>query len=294
MTRIAAPATATRMPGAAGAIRQPTRTTDETADPERCRRRVDLTEAAGEIADVVDEPPSGRRDAEEPRELVGDHDERDPGEVPEPHRLREQVGEEAEPSDRPDEQEAADDEREQPGDGDALGRVGAGDGDHGGGDERRERRVRAEDEDPRRPEDGVGEERNDGRVQAGDGREPRQLRVRHPLRDEQRREHEARDDVAAQPLPAVGAGDPDPGDERPRAARVAGRRSRRQPSSSRASRCACPGSACLRELAYDARASATSSSRSRIAAWSSPMSSRRGSAASDSSPKTRSKSVVTR
>ena len=43
-----------------------------------------------------------------------------------------------------------------------------------------------------------------------------------------------------------------------------------------------------------ARASATSSSRSRIASRSGPTSSSRGSAASDSSPKTRSKSVVTR
>ena len=48
-----------------------------------------------------------------------------------------------------------------PGDGDALGRVGTGDGDHRGGDERRDRRVGAEDEDPRRPEDGVGEQRDE-------------------------------------------------------------------------------------------------------------------------------------
>ena len=267
----------------------------ETADPERSRRRVDLAEAPGEVADVVDEPPSRRRDAEEARQLVGDHDERDPGEIPEPHRLREQIGEEAEARDRPDEQERSDDEGEQPGDGDALGRIGAGDGDHGGGDERRERRVRAEDEDPRRPEHGVGEERDEGCVQARDGREPRQLRVGHPLGHEQRREHEARDDVTPQPLPPVGARDPDPGDERPDPPAAGDPRLVRR--SLVICGCSLAGTRLQpvsRVTPYDARASATSSSRSRIAAWSSPMSSRRGSAASDSSPNTRSKSDVTR
>ena len=99
-------------------------------------------------ADVVDEPISRRRNAEEPRQLVGDHDERDPGEIPEPHRLGEQVGEEAEPCDCADEQERPHHEGKEARNGDAVGRGGAGDRNHGGGDERRQSRVGTEDEDP--------------------------------------------------------------------------------------------------------------------------------------------------
>ena len=238
----------------------------EAADPERGRRRIDLAEVPGEVADIVDEPLAGRRNAEEARQLVGDHDQRDPGEVPEPDGLREQIGEEAEPGDGPDEQQRSDHEREQPCDGDTLGRIGAGDGDHGGRDERGERRVGAEDENPRRPEHGVGEERDQGRVQAGDGWEPRQLRVGHPLGHEQRREHDAGDEVTPQPLPPVGARNPDPGDERPRSTR--GRRSRLQSVSLGLSRAALGDRLSLSPALsrHDARASATSSSRSRIAA----------------------------
>ena len=210
---------------------------------------------------------SGRRHAEEARQLVGDHDQRDPGEVPEPDGLREQIGEEAEPGDGPDEQQRADHEREQPCDGDTLGRIGAGDGDHGGRDERRERRVGAENENPRRPEHGVGEERNQGRVEAGDGRKARQLRVRHPLGHEQRREHDTGDEVAPQPLPPVGARNPDPGDERPRSTpRAVGVGLRPHVPLASIARARRPGSRSPRADAYDARASATSSSRSRIAA----------------------------
>ena len=77
----------------------------ETAEAESRRRRVDLVDVPGEVADVVDEPPARHRDTEEPGQLGGDHDERDAREVAEADRLREQVGEEAEPGDRPDQEE---------------------------------------------------------------------------------------------------------------------------------------------------------------------------------------------
>ena len=60
----------------------------------------------GEVADVVDEAPAGSTGTpKRRRKLIGDHGERDPGEIAEPHRLREQVGEEAEARDRTHQQE---------------------------------------------------------------------------------------------------------------------------------------------------------------------------------------------
>ena len=65
-------------------------------------------------------------------------------------------------------------------------------------DQRRQRRVGSEHEDARRPEDRVGEQRHDRRVEAGHRRQTGQLRVGHALRDQQRGDREPGDDVAAQ------------------------------------------------------------------------------------------------
>ena len=59
-----------------------------------------------------------------------------------------------------------------------------------------ERGVRAEHEDPRRAEDRVADQAQDRGVEAGDGRQPGELGVRHPLRHEQRGQDEPGDDVA--------------------------------------------------------------------------------------------------
>ena len=70
-------------------------------------------------------------------------------------------------------------------------------------DHRAERRVGAEHEDLRRSEQRVRDEAEDRRVEAGDRREAGELRVGHPLRHQQRGQHEARDEVLAQPLRPV-------------------------------------------------------------------------------------------
>ena len=88
-------------------------------------------------------------------------------------------------------------------------------GDDRRGDERRDRRVGPEDEDPRRPQQEVHDQRDERRVQAGDRRQPRELRVRHALRHEQRREHDARDDVVAQLSARARRSSVNPGTQRP-------------------------------------------------------------------------------
>ena len=95
-------------------------------------------------------------------------------------------------------------------------------------DHRAERRIRAEDEDRRRADEGVRDEADDRRVQAGDRRQAGQLRVGHALRHEQGDEDDAGDQVAGEERPVVRAGDPDPRDpslDRSRLAPTPGRSS---------------------------------------------------------------------
>ena len=77
--------------------------------------------------------------------------------------------------------------------------LGHGQRDHGRRDHRAQRRVGTQHQDPGRPEDRVAEQAQDGRVQPGDGRQARELGVRHPLRDEQCCEDQAGYEVLAQP-----------------------------------------------------------------------------------------------
>ena len=110
----------------------------------------------------------------------------------------------------PSDGDRADEQREHRGQRDRARRiaVGADEREDRGGDHRPERRVRAEHEDPRRAEDRVAEQAQDRRVEAGDRRQPGELGVRHPLRDEQRRQDEPGDDVVRKPADPVGAEHP--------------------------------------------------------------------------------------
>ena len=83
-----------------------------------------------------------------------------------------------------------------------------------GRDHRTEGGVRAEHQDPRGSEDRVADQAEDACVQPGDGRKSRQLRVRHPLRDQQSREDEARHQVLPQPAPTIGPEHADAGHDR--------------------------------------------------------------------------------
>ena len=69
--------------------------------------------------------------------------------------------------------------------------------------DRRGRRIPADDEMPRRPEEGVRCDRDQDRVEAGDHRRAGDLRVAHHLRDRERGERDAGDDVLRQPRALV-------------------------------------------------------------------------------------------
>jgi hypothetical protein len=139
------------------------------------------------------------REAEELGKLLDDDRRGDAHEVAEAHGQREQLGHEAEARKPAGEHDAPDEDRQQAAKGDPLRLVaGSRQRDDRGGNERRDRRVRAEDEDRRRAQEEVDGERHQGRVQPGDRRQAGELGVRHPLRDEKRREDRARHHVAAQ------------------------------------------------------------------------------------------------
>ena len=80
-----------------------------------------------------------------------------------------------------------------------------------GEDQRRHRRVGPEHEHARRAEDRVADEAPDRRVQAGHRGQAGELGVGHPLGDEDRREHNPRNHIRAQPRPPVCAQSPHAG-----------------------------------------------------------------------------------
>ena len=67
--------------------------------------------------------------------------------------------------------------------------------------------VRPQHQPGRRPEHGVGEQADDGGVEPGDRRQAGQLRVGHPLRHQQGRQHQPRHHIPRQPRRLVGAHD---------------------------------------------------------------------------------------
>ena len=128
---------------------------------------------------AVDDPPDEpldradhvvRRDGEpeELRQLAGQDHEGDPVHVADPDRPREQVGEEAEARRRREEAEGAGHHRDRRGELDRPARVPGGERDDHRREERQQRRVRSEHEDPRGSKQEVPDQRADRRVQAGD------------------------------------------------------------------------------------------------------------------------------
>ena len=97
-------------------------------------------------------------------------------------------------------------QREQAGERDGPRRIalGADERQQRGSDHGAERGVGAEHEELRRPEERVGEQGDHRGVEAGDGREAGERRVRHALRHEQDGQHQPGDDVLARPTPFVG------------------------------------------------------------------------------------------
>ena len=144
------------------------------------------------------------REAEQLGQLRDDHSDRDAHQVAEADGHRQQLGHEAEARHPAGQHDRPDEDRQQTGERDLRRLVAArGDGDDRRGHQRRHGRVGSQDEDPRRAQQEVREERHHRRVQAGDRRQACELGVRHALGDEQGGEDGTRDDVAPQRRAAV-------------------------------------------------------------------------------------------
>ena len=176
----------------------------ERCDAERKRSRVCLVEPGDELAQSRDEALRADREPEQLGQLRDDHGDRDAHQVAEADGHRQQLGHEAEPRHPAGEHDRPDEDRQQTGERDPCRLVAArGERDDRRGHKRRHGRVGSQDEDPRRAQQEVHDERHQRRVQAGDRRQARELAVRHPLGHEQGSEDGARDDVAPQRRAAV-------------------------------------------------------------------------------------------
>ena len=199
--------TATSTPGTSGANRRHIRITARQPRPRSNDAATVFPSRtpASEGLHLVEEALRVGREAEEPRELAHEHDDRDPVEKPDPHGLREQLGEHAEAGEARNDAQHTHQHRQHPGERHRLRRVAASaeEREDRRRDERTERRVRPEHEDPRRTEDRVCEQRGHGRVETGHRREPGELGVRHALGDEQRDQSKTGDHVVARPSALV-------------------------------------------------------------------------------------------
>ena len=184
----------------------------ERSDRERGSHRLAVGDTVHEPLQLRDEAVGVDGESEELRQLPDQDRQRQTVHVADHRRLRQQVGDEAELGYSTEHHDRAHEECEHRGERDGTLRVAVGG--HQGQDRRRdhrpERRVRAEDEDLRRPEDRVTDQTEDRRVKAGDRREPCQLGIGHALWHEERGQDKAGDDVLGQPGCLVGQDHPDP------------------------------------------------------------------------------------
>jgi hypothetical protein len=144
--------------------------------------------AAHERQRLRHDPVDVGRKAEQFGQLSHDDRQRDPVEVADPDRLREQVREQPQVEDAERDPKGAGDQSKSPRERDGAVPIARGEGDDRRRDDGRQRRIRAEHEDSTRPQGRVDEQRDDGRVEPGDRREPGGLRVAHPDRDEDGRQ----------------------------------------------------------------------------------------------------------
>ncbi len=163
-------------------------------------------QAIDELARFVNEPVRIDRKAEKLRQLSDEDREGEAVHVADLGRLREQVGNEAELCDPGQDRDRSDQQREHRGECDRPLRAAARpeDGKDGCRDHRPERGVRPEDENPRGAERRVADQAENRGVEARDRRQARELRVGHPLRDQQSREDEPGGDILAQPGTTIG------------------------------------------------------------------------------------------
>ncbi len=135
--------------------------------------------------------------AEQLRDLAQQHGQRDAVHVAVADRLREQLGDEAEPREARGDANEAGYDRHRTRQRDGALRIACRQRQDDGQDHGRERGIRTEHENAARTEQRIGEQRNDRRVEAVDAGHARRLGIGDADRHEHRREHEAGQDVAA-------------------------------------------------------------------------------------------------
>jgi hypothetical protein len=167
--------------------------------------RLAAREAPQEAADLPDEALGADAEAEQLGQLPDQDGERQAVQVAHDGRLGQQVRHEAQAGDRPADQQHRHQDRQHRGQRDGARAVLAAGGQRqdGRGDQRPERGVRTQDQDPARAEDRVGEQAGDGGVEAGDGWQPGQFGVRHALGHEQSAQHDSGHDVLERPASLV-------------------------------------------------------------------------------------------
>ena len=202
----------------AGHLRQPAlqdQDQRDAADPDRGGGgdRLAVGQPLDEADELADQAVGVDREAEQLRQLADQDGQREAVHVADHGGLGQQVGDEPELRHRAARTMIAPTMSASI-DASAIARSGSPPAPISGSDRRRdhrpERGVRAQHEDPRRAEHRVAEQAHDRRVQAGDRRQARQLRVRHALRHQQGGQDHPGDDVLDQPLPPVGREQPKP------------------------------------------------------------------------------------
>ena len=138
-------------------------------------------------------------EAEQLGQLADEDDDREAGQVACAHGVGEQVRDEAELSQARPDGDQPHQEGQHPRQRDSRVRVASREGQDGGRDHGAQGGVRAQDQDWRGAHERVGDEADDGGIEPGDGGQPGQLRVGHPLGHEERHEHDARDQVTREP-----------------------------------------------------------------------------------------------
>ena len=142
----------------------------QASEADRERRRVGLVERARQLAHRLHEALGRERDAEQLRQLGGQHRQSDARQVAETDGLGDQVGEEAEAGDRAEREDGADEERQHRRRLHPVGDARPGERDDRRRHHRRHGRVWAQHEDARGPEEKVCEQGQHRRVQPRHGR----------------------------------------------------------------------------------------------------------------------------
>ncbi len=188
---------------------------EDPADADRGggRDRRPVGEAPHDAGGLADQTVRVDREAEQLGELTDQDGQRQPVHVADHRRPGDQICDEAELRHRGQDHQGRHHQREHRRQRHRPVGIPAGGhhGQDGGGDHRPQRRIRSQHQDPGRPEHRVAEQAEDRRVQPGDGRQARQLGVRHALRNQQRGQHDTRHQVLDEPLPPVRRDGPGPG-----------------------------------------------------------------------------------